>query len=190
MATAYTQTAEPRRTPVYFGMVLFVISEVFLFGALFWAFYYLRARSEAWPPAGVELSLTLPVINTIILLASSAAIWAGTRAISRGSRQGLVGGLAVTLVLGLTFLGITSWEWVHEPFRPWSHAYGSIFYTLTGFHALHVFIGALMMSMFLVRTRRGLYSANNYAAIEAGSLYWHFVDVVWLVVFSSIFLVR
>ncbi len=111
-------------------------------------------------------------------------------AIRRGSRSGLMAGLIATMLLGITFLVITGWEWAIVPFRPWSHAYGSIFYTLTGFHALHVLIGILIMFVLLLRARRRRFSAERHLAVEVGGLYWHFVDLVWLIVFTSIYLIQ
>jgi cytochrome c oxidase subunit 3 len=171
-------------------MVLFLISEAFLFGSLFTTYYYLRAEAPVWPPAGVRLDTAMAVINTVILLSSSGAIWWAGRAIRRDSEGGLAAGLAVTIFLAAAFLGITFFEWTHEDFRPWTSAYGSIFYTLTGFHALHVLAGALLMLSLLVRTFRHNFSSGNHATVEVGSLYWHFVDFIWIVVFTSLFVVR
>jgi cytochrome c oxidase subunit 3 len=184
------EPARPAATNQYVGMIFFLVSEAFLFGGLFWTYYFLRAASNIWPPEGVELNLSLAITNTIILLLSSATIQLAAAAIRRNNQAGLTAGILATLLLGATFLIITGWEWVHEPFRPWSHAYGSIFYTLTGFHALHVFGGALLMLFLLIRTLRKRFSASKYLAVEVGSLYWHFVDFIWLIVFSTLFIVK
>ena len=184
------EPARPAAPNVYVGMILFLISEAFLFGALFWTYYYLRAHTPVWPPQDVHLTIVLPIINTIILLSSSGTIWWATRAIRKNSRKGLAIGLLVTIVLGTAFLTITAWEWTHETFRPWSHAYGSTFYILTGFHALHVFGGVVLMVFLLIRTLRNLFSATNYLPVEVGSLYWHYVDFIWLIVFSTLFIVK
>ncbi len=178
------------RTPMYLGMILFLISEAFLFGSLFWTYYYLRAESPVWPPAGVQLDMVLASINTIILLSSSGTIWWAGKAIGKDNENSLAISLAVTIFLGITFLGITIFEWTHETFRPWTSAYGSIFYTLTGFHALHVFGGVLLMLSLLGRTLRHRFSSSHSLAIEVGSLYWHFVDFVWIIVFTTLFIVR
>ncbi len=176
---------------VYFGMVLFILSECFLFGSLFWAYYYLRGRIlPAWPPEGVDLNMVLASVNTVLLLSSSATMHYGTLAIKRGNRAGLVAGLVATMLLGVTFLGITGWEWMHETFRPWSHSYGSVFYTLTGFHGAHVLMGLLIMAMLLIRAMRGRFSSQRHLAVEVGGLYWHFVDAVWIGVFTTLFIIR
>jgi cytochrome c oxidase subunit I+III len=178
------------RSPLYLGMVFFLISETFLFGSLFWTYYYLRAKSAQWPPAGVSLDSQLAYVNTALLLTSSLAIWWAGRTIRKGGVRGLAAGLAVAIGLGIAFLGITGYEWSHETFRPWTQAYGSIFYTLTGFHALHVLAGVLLLLSLLGRTLRGRFSDRKYLAVEVGSLYWHFVDFIWLIVFATLFIVR
>jgi heme/copper-type cytochrome/quinol oxidase subunit 3 len=174
----------------HFGMVLFLISEAFLFGSLFWTYYYLRATTAVWPPAGVNPDLGLASVNTFLLLSSSAVMWWGGRAIRHGNQKALAAGLAVSMALGLIFLGITIFEWTHESFRPWTHAYGSIFYTLTGFHALHVFAGIVLLLALLTRSLKGRFSATNFKAVEIGSLYWHYVDFIWILVFTSLFIVK
>lgn len=170
------------------GVIVFLISEAFLFGSLFWTYYYLRAMTPGWPPE--HPSATLAGINTVLLLTSSLAIWMGLRAIRAGDERGLARGLAATAILGALFLVLTGREWAHEDFRPWTNAYGSTFYTLTGFHALHVFGGVVLMLVLLTRTLKHRFSASNFLAVEAGSIYWHFVDVIWLFVFSTLFIVR
>jgi cytochrome c oxidase subunit III len=188
--TAKNSAEQSGRSPMFMGMVLFLVSELFLFGSLFWTYYYLRAENAIWPPAGVHLDLTLAIINMVILLSSSLSVWWAGRAIRGGSRTGLATGLVITMVLGSVFLGITIFEWTHEMFRPWTSSYGSIFYTLTGFHALHVFGGVVLLLSLLVRTLRGRISATNNKSVEIGSLYWHYVDFIWLIVFSTLFIVK
>lgn len=172
------------------GIILFLISETFLFGSLFWTYYYLKAKSPVWPPEGVVLETGLAIVMTAILIVSSGTIGLAVRAIQKGNERGLTGGLIATIVLGSTFLGMTIWEWLHESFRPWTHAYGSTFFTLTGFHALHVFAGIILMSALLTRTLRHRFSSSGFVGVEIGSFYWHFVDIVWLAVFSTLFIIR
>ena len=178
------------QSPARLGMIFFLISEAFLFGSLFWTYYYLRAETVIWPPAGVELNLTLAVIDTFILLASSGSLWWAGRAMRRKKANGLALGLGITILMGIIFLGITGWEWTHESFRPWTHAYGSIFYTLTGFHALHVFGGLILLLALLARSLRHQFTSTAYRPFEIGSLYWHYVDFIWLIVFSTLFIIR
>jgi cytochrome c oxidase subunit III len=188
--SAHVGTEGLSRNPMHMGMVFFLISEAFLFGSLFWTYYYLRAETAVWPPAGVELNITLAGLNTFFLLASSVSIWWAGGQIRKGSQRGLAIGLIITMLLGLTFLGITISEWLHESFRPWTNAYGSIFFTLTGFHALHVFGGIMLMLILLTRTLRHRFSSGKHLAIDIGSLYWHYVDFIWLIVFSTLFIVK
>jgi heme/copper-type cytochrome/quinol oxidase subunit 3 len=188
MEVSMTTRENTTPTPMRMGMVLFLISETFLFGSLFWTYYYLRATTTAWPPE--HPSATLASINTFFLLASSYAIWLGTRAIRKGNEHGLLWGLIITIFLGCSFIGLTVWEWTHEAFKPWTNAYGSTFFTLTGFHALHVFIGILLMLALLIRTGRHRFTSTSFVAVETGSLYWHFVDFIWILVFITLFIIR
>jgi cytochrome c oxidase subunit 3 len=114
----------------------------------------------------------------------------GVKIHNKGNEKGLALGLGITLLLGLTFLGVTVFEWSHEPFRPWTNAYGSIFYTLTGFHALHVFGGVLLLAALLTRTLRHRIGIGKSIGVEVGSYYWHFVDFIWIIVFTTVFVVR
>jgi cytochrome c oxidase subunit III len=183
-------TESTTRSPMFLGMIFFLISEAFLFGSLFWTYYYLRASNPVWPPSGVELDLPLASINTLLLLASSGTIWFAGEAIQKGRKNGLALGLIITIILGATFLGITFFEWTHETFRPWTSAYGSIFYTLTGFHALHVFGGIVLLLSLLTRTLKNRITPANFSIIGIGSLYWHYVDFIWIIVFTTLFIVR
>jgi cytochrome c oxidase subunit III len=190
MGSASIGTESNPRSHMYVGMILFLVSEAFLFGSLFWTYYYLRASNSVWPPSGVQLDLILAGVNTFILLSSSVSIWWAGGAIRRNKENGLAAGLIITIILGAVFLSITIFEWTHEAFRPWTSAYGSIFYTLTGFHALHVFGGIVLMLALLTRTVKHRFSSANFVAVEIGSLYWHYVDFIWIIVFSTLFIVR
>jgi cytochrome c oxidase subunit III len=188
MSVSTAELPGARRSPMPMGIAMFLISEAFLFSSLFWTYYYLRAYGAGWPSH--RPSSVLASFNTVILLTSSGVIWAGGRAIRRGNERGLRNALIGTAILGASFLGITLHEWWHEDFRPWTDAYGSIFYTLTGFHALHVLGGVVLMLALVARTARHRFSAENHVAVDVGSLYWHFVDAIWLLVFSTLFIVR
>jgi cytochrome c oxidase subunit III len=181
---------KPSQTKSYLGMIFFLISEVFLFGSLFWTYYYLKIKTPVWPPQGVKLDTVLASVNTVILVLGSGMVWWAVHSIRQGKEKRLALGLAITMLLGAAFLGITFWEWVHLNFRPWSHAYGSTVYIMTGFHAVHVLIGTLLMLFLLIRTLRHRFSARHFEAVEVSALYWHFVDVVWLAVFSTIFIIK
>jgi heme/copper-type cytochrome/quinol oxidase subunit 3 len=171
-------------------MLLFLVSEAFLFGSLFWTYFYLRAKSPLWPPEGVHLEVGLMSVNTLLLLASSVTLERALASLRSGRGEEFFRGLSATILLGGAFLLLKTVDWVGAPFRPWDHAYGSIYFTLTGFHALHLLIGIGILGVLLLRARRGLLSPENRLPLEVGSLYWHFVDLVWVFVFLSLFVVQ
>jgi heme/copper-type cytochrome/quinol oxidase subunit 3 len=171
-------------------MIIFLASEVFLFGSLFFTYFYLKINTKPWPPAGVNLDSRLAAINTGILICGSVLVWAASSLVRRGRMAATRAALLGASLLGFVFLGITGWEWLHESFRPWTNAYGSIFFTLTGFHALHVFGGAMLMLALSIRTRRGKYTFATHTGIEVGALYWHYVDFIWILVFTTLFFIR
>ncbi|MDP2659819.1 MAG: cytochrome c oxidase subunit 3 [Dehalococcoidia bacterium] len=170
------------------GMLLFLLSETFLFGNLFLTYYYLRAKSPVWPPPGVALELPLIAVNTVVLLCSSAVMQLAVNSARRGNRGATCRALVVTLLLGALFLTIKGWEWTQAGFRPWDHAYGSIFFTLTGFHGLHVLAGMVLLAALTVRTARAPSVAP--LPIEVGGLYWHFVDFIWIFVFTTLYIIH
>nr|MBA3626796.1 cytochrome c oxidase subunit 3 [Chloroflexota bacterium] len=154
------------------------------------------SSTPVWPPEGIDFIEPFPLtaVGTILLVLSSFTIqWAIWR-IRKGDRTGLVRGLAVTLLLGGVFLGIQMYEYYHfvtaYNFGIDSGAYGTLFYTLTGFHGAHVFGGIVGISVILLRALQGQFSARHHIAVEAVSAYWHFVDVVWIALFVTIYLLK
>ncbi|MER3418207.1 MAG: heme-copper oxidase subunit III [Chloroflexota bacterium] len=181
------RAAERRR--LLLGVRLFILSEVMLFGALFAAYFILRAEAPSWPPLSTihRPELGLVTLNTLILLSSSGTIaWAVARA-RADDRRGVVRGLAVTLGLGAIFLVIQAWEFTHNGFGLADGVFGSTFYTLTGFHGAHVFGGLLGIAVVLNRARLGLVDRQHDTPAEAVSYYWHFVDVVWLTLVLTLY---
>lgn len=176
------------RSPGWWGMVLVIATESAFFAYFLFGYFYLASMANgAWPPSGKpDLALALP--NTIILLASSVAFWWGESGIRHGSQRRLRAGLLITLLLGVTFLVIQSIEYHHQRFTPATNAYGSLFFTITGFHGAHVAVGLLMNIVVQVRAWLGHFSAERHLAVTNAGLYWHFVDVVWIVVFVSLYL--
>lgn len=171
------------------GVRLFILSEVMLFGALFAAYFILRAEAPSWPPLASlrRPELGLVAANTFILLSSSGTIqWAVGRA-RADDRRGLVRGLLVTLGLGATFLFVQAYEFTRNGFGLADGVFGSTFYTLTGFHGAHVFGGLVAIAIVLNRARLGLIDRAHDTAVEAVSYYWHFVDAVWLTLFVSLY---
>jgi cytochrome c oxidase subunit III len=177
------------------GMVLFIASEVMFFGGLFGAYFTIRAAATVWPPEGSpELNTPYSAVLTGVLVSSSVFMQLAVFAIRRGDQRWLVRWLAVTLTLGAIFLGMQGYDYynlaVHEGFRLSSGVFGSLFFTLTGFHGAHVFGGAAFISIVLLRARSGQFTARYHDTVEMASYYWHFVDVVWIGLFSTFFLLK
>ena len=183
------------------GFILFLASEVMFFGGLFAAYFIARADSEQWPPeqllspekiaAGVnfDLELAIPIIGTIVLVASSFVIQWGVFQIRKGNRTGLIWALFITLVMGLTFLTLQLYDYSQLPFRADDTIFGTTFFTMTGFHGAHVTGGVLFIFVALMRSLGGQFDAQNHEAIEACSMYWHFVDVVWIALFTILYVI-
>jgi cytochrome c oxidase subunit 3 len=177
------------------GMLLFITSEVMFFGGLFAAYFSTRASATLWPPEQYAHTLNpLPLVlpATILLIASSATCQWAVWAIRRDDRTVFLRAMAVTVGLGITFLIMQMTDYLHlatvDNLTLASGTYGTTYYTLTGFHGAHVFGGVIMLSVVLYRGMAGQFSAKHYDAVEAASLYWHFVDVVWILLFSLLYL--
>ena len=172
----------------WLGVWCLVAAEGALFAYLLFSYFYCALQtSEAWPPGG-KPHLILPAINTAVLLASSVAVWFGEQGVRNGSRSQLLTGLVLGTALGMVFVGIQLVEWSHKSFSLSSSLYGSLFFTITGFHMAHVVIGILMLLVLLVWSSLGLFSEERHGAISVGAVYWHFVDAVWIAVFTSLYL--
>jgi len=173
------------------GILLFIVSEVMLFGAFFASYFFLRvvANEGPWPPEPFELPVLVAGINTAILVSSSFTMHYALEAIRHENRRGLILGLATTWLLGFTFLFIQLNEYVHIGFSGRDGAFGSIFYGLTGLHGAHVFIGLLLLSFANIRAWRGHYGpkARDHLGVEVPGIYWHFVDVMWIIVFTTVY---
>ncbi len=171
------------------GMLLFIISEVMLFGAFFTAYFFIRVVGDApWPAEGEHLPVAIAGINTAILISSSFTMhWAleGARNENRGAMRV---GMLTTLLLGSTFLAIQINEYVHIGFAPADDAQGTIFYGLTGLHGAHVFIGLTLLLFATIRVFRGHFTPKEHRGIEIPGIYWHFVDVMWVVVYTTIYI--
>lgn len=193
-ATAARRRAgEPGISNPVLGMILFISSEVMFFAGLFAAYFTVRAGAPKWPPAGnvhfdIRADIALPAILTLALITSSVTLQLGIRAIGRGDHRGMVRAVAVTLLLGILFLAGQAYDYTQLGFGLSDGVFGTTFYTLTGFHGAHVFGGVIMLSVILFRSLVGQFSADHHDAVEAVSLYWHFVDVVWIALFSTFYL--
>jgi len=179
-----------RVEPAMLGMLLFIISEVMIFGAFFTAYFFIRVVGGApWPATGTELPKVIAGFNTAILVSSSLTIHFAQESIKKNNRLGLQTGMVATFLLGATFLFIQVNEYVHIGFSPQDSAQGSVFYGLTGLHGAHVTIGLVLLAMVTIRSFRGHYSADHYKGMEVPGIYWHFVDVMWLVVFFTVYII-
>jgi cytochrome c oxidase subunit 3 len=191
MAQAAIASAERRPgTPLLFAVVLFLASELLFFGGLFAAYFALRAQTEPWPPAGAKLDVALATIATVILAGSSATLQAGITAVRNGRVSTLRAWTAATIGLGGAFLAIQLYDWLHLDFSVSSHAYGTMFFALTGFHGLHVVAGLLLMLVMLGRAGQGAYRGGHADSAEAVAYYWHFVDAVWIALYATLFLLQ
>jgi cytochrome c oxidase subunit 3 len=180
------------------GMLLFITSEVMFFGGLFAAYFSVRANAAQWPTQNPETHQAfalaiLPFVGpaTILLIASSFTCQYAVNAIRRDDRTIFLRAMAVTVALGIIFLlaqGIDYSLLGSEGLTLSSGTYGTTYFTLTGFHGAHVFGGVIMLSVVLYRGMAGQFSARHYDAVEEASLYWHFVDVVWILLFSLLYL--
>jgi cytochrome c oxidase subunit III len=180
------------------GMILFLTSEVMFFAGLFAAYFNVRANAPVWPPINPEthaafrvemLPLVLPA--TILLVLSSLTCQLAVNAIRRDDHTGLVRNIGVTVVLGIIFLVMQATDYsllYSEGVRLDAGPFGTTYFTLTGFHGAHVFGGVIMLSVILYRGMAGQFSARHHDAVEATSLYWHFVDIVWIALFSTLYL--
>jgi cytochrome c oxidase subunit III len=200
-----------------YGMILFIASEVMFFVAWFWAYFDaalfpaaetitgdqligLTARQEAtggqWPPAATgdgRFVATfdpwgLPLVNTLILLLSGTTVTWAHHALLQNDRRGLTQALVLTVLLGLTFTCLQAYEYMHAAFEFSGHIYGSVFFMATGFHGAHVIIGTIFLAVILARAVAGHLSPEKHFGFEAAAWYWHFVDVVWLFLFASIYI--
>ena len=201
-----------------YGMIMFIASEVMFFVGWFWAWFdyalfpvpleiVIDAETHAftvtnligqegaaalmqWPPKGLEVldSMKLPLLNTLILLCSGTTVTWAHHALIHGDREGLKKGLWATILLGLLFSSIQAYEYLEAPFPFAGLNYGTAFYMATGFHGFHVIIGTIFLAVCLGRTYKGHFTPQQHFGFEAAAWYWHFVDVVWLFLFITIYI--
>jgi len=184
---------------VVLGMLLFISSEVMFFAGLFAAYFNTRANYvdvggvKQWPPqqfADILNPLSLILVATIVLISSSVTCQMAIWAIRRDDRRGFIRNIGVTFVLGVVFLLMQAYDYsllFEEGMTLGSGPFGTTYFTLTGFHGAHVFGGVIMLGVVLYRGMAGQFSSRHHDAVEAASLYWHFVDVVWILLFSILY---
>src|SRR5271166_1366740 len=201
------EAQEGDHTPVVqislrYGMILFIASEVMFFVAWFWAFFdaslfpgeaieYSRVAFTGghWPPKGIEAidPWHFPLINTLILLTSGTTVTWAHHALLENDRAGLKKGLLLTVLLGMLFTSIQAYEYIHAPFPFKNSIYGATFFMATGFHGFHVIVGTIFLIVCLIRANAGQFTPKQHLGFEFAAWYWHFVDVVWLFLFATIY---
>ncbi|AZN72800.1 cytochrome c oxidase subunit 3 [Georhizobium profundi] len=185
-----------------YGMIMFIASEVMFFVAWFWAFFDASLFADEsiqearvaftggqWPPAGIEVldPLHLPLYNTVILLLSGTTVTWAHHALLHNDRKGLIYGLTLTVLLGALFSYVQFYEYTVAPFDFANSIYGATFFMATGFHGFHVLVGTIFLVVCLIRALKGHFTPQKHFGFEAAAWYWHFVDVVWLFLFFSIY---
>ncbi len=177
-----------------FGMILFIVSEIMLFFAFFWAYFHSSLNPVAeiggvWPPKGIEVinPWLIPLLNTAILLTSGASLTWSHAALLGGFRLEAITGLLCTLVLAILFTAFQAYEYLNAPFTISDGIYGTTFYMLTGLHGFHVIVGTLFLAVALYRQVIHHYTNENHIGYESAAWYWHFVDVVWIFLFLAVY---
>ncbi len=180
--------SEGKHSGGWWGVLALIATEASLFAYLLFTYFYLASQSEQhWPPEGLP-ALLVPGMNTVILLSSSVFVWASERCIQLRQSQWGLASMTLAFVLGVCFVVIQLNEWSKKSYDMASNLYGSLYFTITGFHMLHVVVGLVILMVLLLWMALGYFDHRRYAAVSIGGLYWHFVDVVWLFVFTSLYL--
>ncbi len=173
----------------WWAMLIVIMNEAVIFASLVASYFYLRFNSPTWPQDNLKRpELILPAIMTVLQVSSSLFMQWGLSSIKRGRTGRMRLALLIALLLAAGFLGMQAYEYTHSEFGPQTNAYGSLFFTITGIHGLHVLIAILMNLFIQVRAGFQHFTARRHLAVENVSLYWHFVDIVWLVIFTSLYL--
>ncbi len=176
------------------GIFLFIGSEIMLFGSFFAAYFFVRVVNpgapDHWPPEPYHFPVFVAGVNTAILVTSSFTMHWALQSIKRGNRAGMKAGLLLTLLMGLAFLLTQMLEYARIGFNPGDGAFGSIFYGLTGLHGAHVFVGLCLLAVATTRAFRGHYgpAEKDHLGVEVPGIYWHFVDVMWIIVFTAVYI--
>ena len=172
------------------GIFLFIASEIMLFGAFFTAYFFVRvAAGTPWPTPPFHLPVFVAGVNTVILVTSSFTMHWALQSIKRDNHAGLKAGLLLTFLMGLTFLLTQIREYSRIGFAPKDGAFASVFFSLTGLHGLHVFVGLCLLLAATIRAFRGHFSPEHHHGLELPGIYWHFVDVMWIVVYVTVYII-
>ncbi|MGC1381390.1 MAG: heme-copper oxidase subunit III [Candidatus Baltobacteraceae bacterium] len=187
----YAETRELRLQ----GFLLFLVSDCVLFASFIFAYLYLRNSGQGWPPPGIQrLDVAFAAWNSVVLFGSGATMHYALENFKHGNFMRFMGFLLATIVLGIGFLGGQAYEYTHLIFSEhvtWagSGIFGASFFTLTGMHGLHVFFGVCYLTVLVLQSAAGVYSREKFFGLTAGTLYWHFVDVIWVALFSIFYLI-
>ena len=167
------------------GFLFFLISDCVIFGSFIFSYLYIRSASAAWPPPGVERpGLWVAAVNSVVLFGSGATMHYAMEAIRHANKSRFVGFCIATIILGMGFLSGQAYEYTHLHDTWAGTTFGASFFTLTGMHGFHVFIGVIFLITVLIQTMRGTYTASRHFGLTAATLYWHFVDVIWVALFT------
>nr|AET44421.1 cytochrome c oxidase subunit III [Cuora bourreti] len=184
----------PVQKGLRYGMILFITSEVFFFIGFFWAFYHSSLAPTpdlggCWPPTGITPlnPFEVPLLNTAVLLASGVTITWAHHSLMEANRNQTIQALGLTILLGLYFTALQAMEYYEAPFTIADGVYGATFFVATGFHGLHVIIGSTFLIVCLLRQIKHHFTSTHHFGFEAAAWYWHFVDVVWLFLYVSIY---
>ena len=193
-ATFEGQHTAPVQEGLRMGMLLFIASEVMFFMAFFWAFFDASIKPSpvlggVWPPDGLETLSPwgVPLLNTVVLLSSGATVTWAHHAIVAGAKRSAIIGLVLTVGLAAFFTALQAFEYINAPFGISDGIYGSTFFLATGFHGIHVLVGTIFLTVCLIRLTLNHFTREHHFGFEAAAWYWHFVDVVWLFLFVTVY---
>lgn len=180
--------SDGKRSGGWHGVLAAILTEGSLFGYLLFSYFYLASQmQQPWPPGGLP-KLFMASLNTVILLISSVFVWGSERSLKQRKLRSSVLLMAVAIMLGIGFVLLQVRDWHNKPYNMTSSLYGSLYFTITGFHIAHVLVGLFILLLLLVWTALGYFDEKRHAALTIGAIYWHFVDVVWLLVFTTFYL--
>jgi len=172
----------------WWGMITVIGTEASLFAYLLFSYFYIASQNGgAWPPGGPpKLDLAIP--GTLVLMLGSVTMWWGEKGMRAGRQRQLLAGLGASVLLGVAFVALEGVEWSHKSFTPRTNAYGSLYFTVTGFHLTHVLVGVLMLIMLFVWTLLGYFGVRRHSTVSIAVMYWHFVTIVWIAVFLTFYI--
>ena len=178
-----------RISPSILGMYLFIGSEIMLFGAFFTAYFFIRVvNGVPWPTPPFHLPVYVAFLNTCILVTSSFTMHWALTSVKKNNPFGLRAGLLLTFLMGLTFLLTQVLEYLRIGFNTGDGAFATIFFCLTGLHGCHVFVGLTILGFMTIRAFRGHFTPAEHRGVEVPGIYWHFVDVMWVVVYTTVYI--